>query len=252
MPVSKALLSALGHLLFPLTSSFTHTHAIMRAYTHTHTHTLTRAHAHTWPPSSLTHTRYPAHILWDLPRRCTDRITKIVPGAYSLQTKGECARRIVTAVECFGAVGGVGIANSTRTAAQGADPAMPPGCSLTVGGPGVTHQSVYFNTLDTSPTACGGNGSAAVKLAGQATSLVTVGVELDASTPAGVATITLTGPADVWFGVAFGATQMAERPGAIIVDGTGAVSEYQLGDHVSGTRLPDQVGCNALPRQPLC
>ena len=34
---------------------------------------------------------------------------------------------------------------------------------------------------------------------------------------------------------------MSEQPGAIIVDGVGTVSEYQLGQHVGGTKLARQV-----------
>jgi len=45
----------------------------------------------------------------------------------------------------------------------------------------------------------------------------------------------------VWFGVAFGATEMEEKPGAVVVDGAGTVSEYQLGQHVGGTKLATQV-----------
>ena len=36
-----------------------------------------------------------------------------------------------------------------------------------------------------------------------------------------MATLTLVGPASVWFGIGFNASQMADRPYAIIVDGDG-------------------------------
>jgi hypothetical protein len=136
----------------------------------------------------------------------------------------------------------VGLANTTRTTSQGADLTRPPGCSLEVdGGQDSSKQSVFFNTAP-STTACGGAPIGPPKLAGSAQSLVALAIELDgATTGGGGATITLTGPATVWFGVAFGATQMAAQPGAIIVDGNGAVSEYQLGDHIGGTQLATQV-----------
>ena len=48
---------------------------------------------------------------------------------------------------------------------------------------------------------------------------MTVGLDLDGTVPGGTVTITITGPAAVWFGVAFGATEMEQKPGAFIVDG---------------------------------
>ena len=48
---------------------------------------------------------------------------------------------------------------------------------------------------------------------------LTVGLDLDGTVPGGTVTITITGPAAVWFGVAFGATEMEQKPGAFIVDG---------------------------------
>jgi len=170
---------------------------------------------------------------------CTDRISKVIPGAYSLQSSGVCARTVVTSTECFKAADEVGLPTANRTFSQGADPEQPPGCSLTAHGPGLSGQSIFFNTLQSSRAKCGGDGS--VRLAGAASSLVNLTVALDGSIPGGSATITITGPATVWFGVAFGATEMAQQPGAIIVDGEGEVAEYQLGDHVGGVKLATQV-----------
>ena len=56
------------------------------------------------------------------------------------------------------------------------------------------------------------------------------------------ATITLVGPAKVWFGVGFDATQMADAPYAIIVNGaTGAVTERKLASHAPGAALSASV-----------
>lgn len=104
--------------------------------------------------------------------------------------------------------------------------------------------SVFFNHLEQAAP-CGGTGAKAVpahRIVGAAKSLVGLALDLDPTTPnGGEATITVTGPAEVWFGVAFGATEMSQEPGAIIVDGYGNVTEYQLQEHVGGTRLPTQV-----------
>merc|ERR1712151_1236662 len=54
-------------------------------------------------------------------------------------------------------------------------------------------------------------------------------VDLEQDHAAGVATIKLTGPSDVWFGVGFGALTMARRPYTIIVDGSmGTFHERRL------------------------
>eukprot|EP00041_Stephanoeca_diplocostata_P039733 m.1637620 g.1637620 ORF g.1637620 m.1637620 type:complete len:886 (-) comp25984_c0_seq1:1972-4629(-) len=54
-------------------------------------------------------------------------------------------------------------------------------------------------------------------------------------------TITLQGPASVWFGVGLNAKEMADMPYAIIVDGTGAVSERKLVSHGPGSLLQPTV-----------
>jgi len=177
---------------------------------------------------------------------CTDRISKKVSGRYSLQANGAALkaglRRIVTYTECYSAVASLGLPAGEVAKAQGSDKARPAGCSVAVD-PATGKQSVFFNHLE-SAAPCGGAGSKAsgsFRVAGAASSLVELGVDLDSSVPGGNATITITGPATVWFGVAFGATEMKQQPGAIIVDGRGAVSEYQLGDHVAGAKLKQQV-----------
>ena len=82
----------------------------------------------------------------------------------------------------------------------------------------------------------------------------------------GKATIALVGPADVWFGMGFNVASMADTPYrpslsrqesalepcgplnryTIVVDGTGAVSEHTLGNHMPGTPLAPSV----RPRPP--
>lgn len=55
------------------------------------------------------------------------------------------------------------------------------------------------------------------------------------------ATITMQGPATVWFGVGLNAKEMADLPYAIIVDGTGAVTERKLVSHGPGSLLSPTV-----------
>ena len=57
------------------------------------------------------------------------------------------------------------------------------------------------------------------------------------------AMITITGPVGKWFGVGFGAKtfKMSDQPYTIVVDGSGEVSEYKLGDHSKGQILAKSI-----------
>ena len=97
---------------------------------------------------------------------------------------------------------------------------------------------MYFNNASRgNAAACGSDGVANGTLVqGTAESLVRLSVELDAA--ADLATLTLSGPAAVWFGVGFNASRMGERPWTVIVQGDGTVMERRLGDHAPGELLP--------------
>ena len=92
------------------------------------------------------------------------------------------------------------------TPSVGTDPTKPPGCSVVRQQAG--QASVYFNRGG--GAACGAAGASA---GGNATSLVALQVDLAAQ-----ATITVRGPADKWFGVAFNATEMKAAPWALIFE----------------------------------
>jgi hypothetical protein len=190
----------------------------------------------------------------------TTRLAKVIDGTYVVEGPGgACAERILTFQECFHAAAAtLGLGGQTFTNETGSDPSRPAGCSATtVVAPSDADDDidappldvhVFFNTLTASDTACAAGAGA---LAGATRSLVDVSVALDgSSSAAGNATITLTGPADVWFGVGFGAQAMGDRPWTIVVDGGGdsggAVSERYLGgpdpnSHVAGDPLPPSV-----------
>ena len=57
------------------------------------------------------------------------------------------------------------------------------------------------------------------------------------------ARITIAGPDGKWFGVGLGAKtfKMSDQPYTIVVDGSGKVSEYKLGDHSKGQILATSV-----------
>ena len=55
------------------------------------------------------------------------------------------------------------------------------------------------------------------------------------------ATLSVSGPADVWFGIGFGASTMNDKPYAIIIDGNGEVTERKLENHGPGSLLSASV-----------
>eukprot|EP00294_Goniomonas_avonlea_P005205 CAMPEP_0114558124 /NCGR_PEP_ID=MMETSP0114-20121206/10203_1 /TAXON_ID=31324 /ORGANISM="Goniomonas sp, Strain m" /LENGTH=847 /DNA_ID=CAMNT_0001743471 /DNA_START=21 /DNA_END=2564 /DNA_ORIENTATION=- len=169
---------------------------------------------------------------------CTTRTEKVITG-YTTRASGSCDahHRVTTAEECFDAAAALVsplVANVTVSS-----PTSPPGCFLMAHGDGNSYE-VHFNTDTQSTAECGAAAGTSVRSMGWDQSVVFVALDLDEGT--GNATITIKGPADVWLGVGFGATAMADLPYTIIVDGgTGAVSERKLGNHDPGTPLPSTV-----------
>jgi len=111
-----------------------------------------------------------------------------------------------------------------------ANASVPAGCSAAAGADGAVQ--AYFNTPTSSAAQC----ATASDVLGVSESLVNVSLAL--STTSSQATITLTGPTDVWFGVGFGSSAMKDRPWAVIVDGLGNVTERKLADQGGGDLLP--------------
>ena len=68
-----------------------------------------------------------------------------------------------------------------------------------------------------------------------------VDLELELDGGKGLATLKMSGPAGVWYGIGFNASEMKDAPWAVIVDGTGKVSERKLADQSGGTELPASV-----------
>ena len=79
--------------------------------------------------------------------------------------------------------------------------------------------SVFFNTADAADAApCGGAAGAAALWGGSKKSdddAVGVNVEVNSTT----LSVTLAGPAGVWHGLGLNATEMADTPYALVVDG---------------------------------
>lgn len=167
----------------------------------------------------------------------TTRIAKVINGAYTARSQGSCEEPIMTFQECFHAAAktvGAGDTQHIFTNETGSDPKRPAGCSATADPSAPLKVHVFFNKLKTSSVACA-QGEAS--MAGTTASIVQVSVAVTKSS----AQITLSGPSNLWFGAGFGAHVMADAPWTVVVDGAGAVTERQLGNHQAGTVLAPSV-----------
>ena len=150
----------------------------------------------------------------------TTRVVKQVDGTYTVTSQGTCAQPIMTPAECYLAAATIFSAADgfhRFINATGMDTAQPAGCSVSVD---VSDESmmtlrVFFNAAHESQLFphCG---SKALLVSGRTESLVNVSVALNATSE--LAEITLQGPANVWYGAAFGAKAMADQPWTLVID----------------------------------
>lgn len=163
----------------------------------------------------------------------TTRVRKVLNANYALQDLGQCSNSIETSAECFEAVRKVMDTNISSTKVVN-DPSLPSGCTVETSPVGGV--TALFNQA-TKAGDCGTGASGS--LIGAATSLVDLSIHVDAASD--LVEITITGPVEVWFGVGFNATAMADEPWAIIIDGAGNVTERKLMDQSPGTALASSV-----------
>jgi len=163
---------------------------------------------------------------------CTDRITRILEGAYTTQMKDQCKTKIDSSVECFHASQEeISLPSGTKFTTQTVSSAdLPAGCTVSLNGDKAT---VTFNNAS-SNTNCGGTQIS--EISGMQKSLVTMHL-----TVGKVVNMTLVGPSDVWFGVGFNAAAMKDKPYTIVVNGHGDVSEVKLDDHLPGRNISKSI-----------
>ena len=144
-----------------------------------------------------------------------------------------CAHLVSSATDCFAAAqAAVGNATAVLTSSGDSD-AVAAGCTVAYAGAGSKAVAkAFFNTKSDSKACCG---AGVTTVRGTATSLV--GIEM--AVRKDNVTITLTGPATVWFGLGFFAQAMEEKPYSIIVDGVGGtVTERVLASHMGSAPSP--------------
>ena len=163
---------------------------------------------------------------------CTTRKIKVLDG-YKLNAGGSCAASaITTPAECIKAADTTGLGTSAAPAASGT---APTGCSASVAADGTW--TVAFNGAKSSPASCGAGAAAGAPLLG-ATAVGPVDVRVSINRASAVATLTLSCAANgSWFGVGLNASTM-DGTFALVVDGSGALTEHQLGMHAAGAVLP--------------
>eukprot|EP00949_MAST-11_sp_MAST-11-sp1_P001864 g1864.t1 len=171
---------------------------------------------------------------------CSDRITRSVVNTSQIIADGvsTCSANIATLAQCKAQAEATGALILSATAVR----TGPPGCSMTpaakLGKNGEMGYRVVFNVNgNRSSEKCGTGSRSGANLAmqggGALGNLTNLHLKHDGTT----ATIKISGPAGVWFGVGFDAATMADQPYAIIVDGDGNVTERKLGDHSPGSLL---------------
>jgi len=139
---------------------------------------------------------------------------------------------MTNATACFAAAHQLnGLEGLVVREGQGSSSVLPAGCTMTVNSTGAF---AFWNTNDASNACCG---AGVETIEGAQQSLVTLGLSLATKG----ATITMTGPDGVWFGVGFDTVSMANAPYAIIVDGAGAVTERVMGNHMAGVQINTSV-----------
>ena len=118
--------------------------------------------------------------------------------------------------------------SAKATNATVSDEGQPGGCSALSSSDGKGIKALFNNA--TSTVECGSGATLFTGSANDTAVGVTLSLELDLAIE--TATITISGPSGVWFGVGFNASAMQEGPWAVVVDSgdDGRVSEHKLAD----------------------
>ena len=164
-------------------------------------------------------------------------------GGAAAQVGVPCAHVFANASACFAAAQALpALTNATWATHTVTNGTLPHGCLLSatssLASPRVAAAATW-NAAGSATATCG-VGAVEGALRG---SLVELSVALDAETS--LATLTLVGPSDKWFGVGFNASLMSDLPYAIIVEAApsssgntaASVSERKLANHYPGTAL---------------
>ena len=176
---------------------------------------------------------------------CTDRITKTKIKTPIILINGTCGQNIITSKDqCINTTMSINdiIISNIKTIN---DPSQIAGCSIMPDNNNKNTYTVIYNS-DITQTKCdtdnNNNNNIECGMNGESDlgNLTTLKINHNGDINGNI-TITISGPSKVWYGVGFDATVMANQPYAIIIDGTGIVTERKLGNHNPGTLLPSTI-----------
>ena len=185
--------------------------------------------------------------------------TGVVSGVCVRRGFTPCDDAVASADLCFdAAVRLPALANASMETATLNNGSAPPGCSVAMdsvtnsmaptgafrGSNDVLRGRIVFNTNASSTACCGiSPQSEVVGVARALGGAVRLGLRVDGT--AGLVTMSLSGPQNVWFAVGLGAQQMVDAPYAIVVEGgpmgAASVSERRLAKYAAGTLLAPSV-----------
>ena len=168
--------------------------------------------------------------------------SKVPSGSSRRQTR--CTFSLDNATECFKQAKQLRSLQGFKQIATAnvSSSSIPPGC--TVSRINSTHASVSFNSNNNSKICCGrkvNDITGTAKLMKNGGADLTLSIITNPNKNASHVEMSLSGPAEVWFGVGFNAQSMANAPYAIIVDGNGKVSEHVMGNHLPGIEISTSV-----------
>lgn len=159
---------------------------------------------------------------------CTTRVKREVHHDFSLARGRSCTQAVADAKTCFAAARalqpGAPTVNRSIT-----DPSLPTACSV-LASPNGTVEALW------NPSGSATCQAPAGPRVGIADSPL---VALTVNLTSGSATLRLKGPADVWFGVGFGAASMCLLPEADLCPGGGPYAIIVAGDNVTERKLDD-------------
>lgn len=166
---------------------------------------------------------------------CTTRIHKKFYHSYELSLTQKCGRPVFNESSCVNISNSIGgfyrsnihNINSTK---------YPSGCSYVKNLEGET-TDIFINNFSSSQN-CESNYS---DFFGEIVRDVNTNLTVQFNMTSTQFILTLKGPSNYWFGIAFGATTMSDLPYSIIVDGFGSVFEQKLGNHDQGKLLDKSI-----------
>jgi len=152
---------------------------------------------------------------------CTSRIHKEIQRDYYTQLNGKCVKYVLDFAECQTEINKVVPGLLVHSINSDSDTI---GCFFNQSGG-------YFNKAINGGLSCS---NPKINYMGNVVSqTLNVGLVVNESVY-----LNITGPADVWFGIAFNATSMSDLPYSVIVLGDGSIEERKLANHDMGTQLP--------------